>query len=222
MYFPKNIKSSTLEECSWSFDLLFRAFRWMLIIITSLTMGYILLVYLDAEGIYPPLKKNEKAYPLSNGQIIVKGTEWRHGFETGFNYQGFFQKTPHTSLERFGEWGDHEGDHLERFSNSHLVVILSPTQDELYVRTPSEEWKCYSMYFDPYLTFLSKADQQRIQNELSDEEIKWHPSVHVLSFDSTSLTLTASHRTPNERILTLKLSEDGTQLSLLKIEKASK
>jgi hypothetical protein len=209
-------KSFSKEELRISGSFI-RAFLW---IFGSIAL-WIFTSFLSCAGIFSPLKQVEKAFPIDHGGIILlKGEEFR-GRDCGFDYKVLYEKAPYQQQEEVAHWmiegAEAEISNLRYFSVNKLVVIFLCNRSVVHVRTKAEKWKRFGINFEPRFSFASPADQQKMRDDLTEAERTYHSFCHLENFDPSTLTFKVSY---HQRLLSLKLSEDGEQISLIKIEKA--
>jgi hypothetical protein len=134
-------------------------------------------------------------------------------------------------VEKIGGWEGYNHSPLV-YVVDNLVVLLSPDQHTLYVRTAEAKWKFFSMQFPDErsslpmiyytaLTTLTEEELSSIRKDIDSEEKEWSPSIWLKAFDPVTREVHVLYRTTPSKVrhILLKLSPDGTDLTSVSIKK---
>ncbi len=216
-----------------------RGFKIVLIIVAgivflpvlTLFLGWAALV-LNGSGKWPfdPLERVENTISLSNGGLVkIEAIEQRGPRSDGWTVYARYLFAETGQLEEIGVWEGYNHD-PEVFVAGELVVLPSPDQTTLFVRQSHGRWKFFSLRFPTEatslpmshyttLTTLTESELARIRSDLDPDEIGWSPSVSIQSFRPETKELHLKYQTnlSTVRYMRLKLSEDGSDLSLMDV-----
>lgn len=191
-------------------------------------------MYLDVTGSWPfkPLDRIKNEIHLSNGgTVLVKAIEQREFRSDGWSVNAQYKPPGNQAVERIGEWeGYNYNPHV--YLVDSLVVLPSPDTKTLYVRTKKGKWKFFSMQFpDEHtslpmsfyttLTSLTEEEIRSVRKDIDPDERGWSPSIYLKEFYPETREVYVIYRTnlSTTRHIRLKLSEDGSDLTLLDIRK---
>jgi hypothetical protein len=200
-------------------------------------LGFCILMtalYLATAGSWPftPLDKRTHEIALTNGGTVrIEAVEQRGFRSDGWTVYARYQPPGGLGLERIGEWEGYN-HHPSVYVTNDLVILPSPDQKTLHVRTRKGEWKFFSMQFPdehpPFpanfyaaLTGLTEEEIRSIRTDISPDEKDWSPSVYLKEFFPESMEVYVLYQTnpDTKRHIRLKLSEDGTRMTLLEVRK---
>ena len=166
----------------------------------------------------------------NHGSLIIDG-EARGRSEHGFSQRAGYRPPGSTEIEWFGDVSD--GAEPQVYQAGALLVVIDLPAAQLYVRTHEENWKNLALIFPndlgPFpISFyverngLTTEEVSRI-NELGGKRDRKYPTTYIQSFDPETRDLQCSYYVDNKSAwpLHLRLSEDGTHLTLVKIGKPS-
>ena len=179
-----------------------------------------------------PLEKRNHEIALSNGGVVrIEAVEQRGFRSDGWTVSATYRPPAGLELERIGEWEGYDHNPSVYLIND-LVILPSPDQRTLSVRTRKGEWKFFSMQFpDAHpafpanfyaaLTGLAEDEIESIRKDISPDEKDWSPAVYLKKFFPESMEVYVLYQTnPNtKRHIRLKLSEDGTRMTLVEVRK---
>jgi len=165
----------------------------------------------------------------NQGSLVIDGQR-RGRSEHGFSQSAGYRPPGSTEIEWFGDLSD--GNDPQFYQAGPLVVVIYLPGGCLFVRNPSarEKWKCLALLFPNDLgpsfpvsfyvkrNGLTMEEVSRI-NELGGKgEQKW-PTTYIEKFDPETRDLTCSYHIDNKSSwpLRLRLSEDGSHLTLIEI-----
>jgi hypothetical protein len=191
-------------------------------------------MYLAMAGKWPfkPLEKRRHEIALSNGgKVEIEAIEQRGFRGDGWTVYARYQPPGGEAVERIGEWEGY--NHTPSVYTVHdLVILPSPDQRTLYVRTRKGEWKFFSMQFPDErsslssefyaaMTGLSQEEINSVRKDIDPDEKGWSPSVYLKKFIPESMEVHVLYQTnpATKRHLRLKLSEDGTRMRLIEVRK---
>ncbi len=195
---------------------------------------FMTVVYLGTAGKWPfkPLEERTYEIALSNGGIVRIAAVEQRGFRSdGWTVSARYKPPGDLELERIGEWEGYDHNPSVYVIND-LVILPSPDQRTLYARTRKGEWKFFSMQFPdehpPFpasfyaaLTGLTEEEIKSIRKDISPDERDWTPAIYLKKFFPESMEVYVLYQTnPNtKRHIRLKLSEDGTRMTLIEVRK---
>jgi hypothetical protein len=162
----------------------------------------------------------------NHGSVIIDG-EQRSRSEHGFSQRAGYRRPGSAEIEWFGDVSD--GVEPQVYRAGPLVVVIDLPAAQLYVRTPNENWKNLALIFPDDLgpfpvsfyaekNGLTEEEVSRI-SELGGKRERKYPTTYIQSFDPQTRDLKCSYHVDNKSSwpLHLRLSDDGTRLSLVAI-----
>ncbi len=181
---------------------------------------------------FEPLKRTETDLPLSNGGVVqVEAVEQRGFRSDGWSVYARYLPPGGEKFEKIGSWEGYN-HYPEVYLADELVVIPSPDQRTLYVRTRNGKWKFFildlpgehtslSMRYYSSMTTLSENELRSIRGDLDPDEKGWSTTTSICDFSPENRELYIIYRTGfrSTRHIRLKLSEDGTDLTLISVTK---
>ncbi len=190
--------------------------------------------YLGMAGSWPfkPLEKRHHEVALSNGGIVrIEAVEQRGFRSDGWTVYARYKPPSGITFERIGEWEGYNHNPAVHVIND-LIILPSPDQKTLYVRTREGKWRFFSMQFPDEqsslptsfyvgMTGLTEKEIKSIRKDIEPDEKGWAPAVYLKKFFPESMEVSVLYQTnlATQRHLRLKLSEDGTQLTLIEVRK---
>jgi hypothetical protein len=167
-----------------------------------------------------------------HGSLIIDGKA--HGrSEHGFSQRAGYRPAESAEIEWFGDVSD--GVEPQVYQAGPLVVVIDLPGACLFVRNPNsqEKWKSFALVFPNDLgrfpisfyverNGLTTDEVSRISDLGGKRDQKW-PTIYIQSFDPGTRDLNCSYHVDNKSSwpLHLRLSEDGTHLSLIGIGESS-
>jgi len=165
----------------------------------------------------------------NQGSLVIDGQR-RGRSEHGFSQSAGYRPPGSTEIEWFGDLSD--GADPQFYQAGPLVVVIDLPGGCLFVRNPSarEKWKCLALLFPNDLGPSFPVSFYVERNGLTMEEVsrinelggkgkqKW-PTTYIEKFDPETRDLTCSYHIDNKSSwpLRLRLSEDGSHLTLIEI-----
>ena len=169
----------------------------------------------------------------NHGSVIIDGKA-RGRSEHGFSQRAGYRRAGSSDIEWFGDISD--GVEPQFYQAGQLVVVIDRPAAQIFVRNPNsqEKWKSLVLLFPHDLgpsfpisfyaerTGLTTEEVSRISDLGGNREQKW-PTTDIRSFDPETRDLTCDYHLDNKSSwpLRLRLSEDGTHLSLIGIGESS-
>jgi len=167
-----------------------------------------------------------------HGSLIIDGKA--HGrSEHGFSQRAGYRPAGSAEIEWFGDVSD--GVEPQVYQAGPLVVVIDLPGACLFVRNPNsqEKWKSFALVFPNDLgrfpisfyverNGLTTDEVSRISDLGGKRDQQW-PTTSIQSFDPGTRDLNCSYHVDNKSSwpLHLRLSEDGTHLSLIGIGESS-
>jgi hypothetical protein len=198
-------------------------------------VGYVALMatlHRALSGSWPftPLERIENRIDLPNGSFVqIEAIEQRGFRSDGWSVYATYFPAAESAGEVIGFWEGYN-HRPPVYVVDRLVVLPSPDQRTLYVRTPANEWKFFYLNFPDEqpglpishytaLTTLTEEEMASIRKDMTPEERAYSPSASLESFDPATRKVHITYRTTSARTreLVLQLSEDGTDLTLSSI-----
>lgn len=195
-------------------------------------VGYVALIAalkMALSGTWPfsPLNRIENEIPLANGGVVqIVAVEQREFRSDGWTVHAGYRPQGSDSVEMIGEWEGYNHN-PKIYIVGKLVILPSPDQKTLYVRTAQGKWKFFFLEFPDAqsslplshyttLSTLSEEELLSIREALDPDERGWSPSVSLDGFDPDTCEAHVLYRTNlnTVRHIFLKLSPDGTDLTL--------
>jgi hypothetical protein len=162
----------------------------------------------------------------NHGSLIIDGNE-RSRSEHGFSQRAGYRPPGSAEIEWFGDVSD--GVEPQFYQAGPLVVVIDLPAAQLYVRTVERNWKNLALVFPndlgPFpISFyaerngLTMEEVSRI-NQLGGKRERKYPTAYIESFDPETRDLRCSYHVDNKSSwpLRLRLSEDGSHLTLVEI-----
>jgi hypothetical protein len=168
----------------------------------------------------------------NHGSLIIDGKA-RGRSEHGFSQRAGYRPAGSAEIEWFGDVSD--GVEPQVYQAGPLVVVIDLPGSCLFVRNPNsqEKWKSFALVFPNDLgrfpisfyverNGLTTDEVSRISDLGGKRDQKW-PTTSIQSFDPGTRDLNCSYHVDNKSSwpLHLRLSEDGTHLSLIGIGESS-
>ena len=162
----------------------------------------------------------------NHGSVIIDG-EQRSRSEHGFSQRAGYRPPGSAEIEWFGDVSD--GVEPQVYQAGPLVVVIDLPAAQLYVRTRNENWKNLALIFPddlgpfPISFYAEKngltAEEVSRISELGGKRERKYPTTYIQSFDPQTRDLKCSYHVDNKSSwpLHLRLSDDGTRLSLVAI-----
>jgi hypothetical protein len=166
----------------------------------------------------------------NHGSVIIDG-EQRSRSEHGFSQRAGYRPPGSAEIEWFGDVSD--GVEPQIYEAGPLVVVIDLPAAQLYVRTHNEKWKNLALIFPddlgpfPVSFYAEKngltAEEISRISELGGKRERKYPTTYIQSFDPQTRDLKCSYHVDNKSSwpLHLRLSDDGTRLSLVAIGELS-
>jgi len=170
---------------------------------------------------------------LANHGSLIIGGKARGRSEHGFSQRAGYRPPGSAEIEWFGDVS--HGVEPQFYQAGPLVVVIDLPGACLFVRNPNfqEKWKTLALVFPNDLgsfpisfyaerNGLTTQEVSRI-NELGGKRGRKYPTTYIQSFDPETRDLTCSYYVDNASSwpLHLRLSEDGTHLTLIGISGSS-
>jgi hypothetical protein len=164
--------------------------------------------------------------------LIIDGKA-RGRSEHGFSQRAGYRPAGSAEIEWFGDVSD--GVEPQVYQAGPLVVVIDLPGSCLFVRNPNsqEKWKSFALVcpndlgrfpisFYVERNGLTTDEVSRISDLGGKRDQKW-PTTSIQSFDPGTRDLNCSYHVDNKSSwpLHLRLSEDGTHLSLIGIGESS-
>ena len=179
-----------------------------------------------------PLERKTNDILLSNGATLrIEAVEQRGFRSDGWSVTASYMPAGSNDLEMIGWWEGYNHDPIIHIVDN-LVVLPSPDLHTLYVRSADGKWRFFSMQFPDErsslpiqhyttLTTLTEDELHSVRQDIEPDEKEWAPAIYLKSFDPTTKEVYVLYQTNPEtrRHIYLKLSDDGTDLSLVRIKK---
>ena len=200
-------------------------------------LGFVVLItgeYLALAGYWPftPLERRKYDIALPNGaEVRIEAIEQRGFRSDGWTVYASYVQAGMSEPERIGSW---EGYRHEPpvYVVKDLVVLPSPDQKTLYVRTQRGEWKFFAMQFPldrhafptshyAALTGLTDEEVTQIAREIAPEQSGHTPYVALEAFLPDSMEARVAFYSTNPNAaghVRLRLSSDGTRMTLIEIK----
>jgi hypothetical protein len=168
----------------------------------------------------------------NHGSLIIDGKA-RGRSEHGFSQRAGYRPAGSAEIEWFGDVSD--GVEPQVYQAGPLVVVIDLPGSCLFVRNPNsqEKWKSFALVcpndlgrfpisFYVERNGLTTDEVSRISDLGGKRDQKW-PTTSIQSFDPGTRDLNCSYHVDNKSSwpLHLRLSEDGTHLSLIGIGESS-
>ena len=166
----------------------------------------------------------------NHGSVIIDG-EQRSRSEHGFSQRAGYRRPGSAEIEWFGDVSD--GVEPQVYEAGPLVVVIDLPAAQLYVRRHNENWKNLALIFPddlgpfPVSFYAEKngltAEEVSRISELGGKRERKYPTTYIQSFDPQTRDLKCSYQVDNKSSwpLHLRLSDDGTRLSLVAIGELS-
>ena len=166
----------------------------------------------------------------NHGSVIIDG-EQRSRSEHGFSQRAGYRPPGSAEIEWFGDVSD--GVEPQVYEAGPLVVVIDLPAAQLYVRRHNENWKNLALIFPddlgpfPVSFYAEKngltAEEVSRISELGGKRERKYPTTYIQSFDPQTRDLKCSYHVDNKSSwpLHLRLSDDGTRLSLVAIGELS-
>jgi len=163
----------------------------------------------------------------NHGSLIIDGDR-RGRSEHGFSQRAGYRPAGSAEIEWFGDVSD--GVEPQVYLAGSQVVVIDLPAGQIYVRTDQRIWKDMALVFPNDLgpsfpisfyterTSLTTEEVSRI-NELGGKRNQKWPTTHIQSFDPQTRDLKCDYHVDNRSSwpLCLRLSEDGSHLTLVEI-----
>jgi hypothetical protein len=162
----------------------------------------------------------------NHGSLIIDGKKSGRS-EHGYSQRAGYRSPGSTGIEWFGEVSD--GVVSKVYQAGPLLVVIDFPAAQLYVRSKNAHWKNLALVFPDDLgpfpvsfyvekTSLTAEEVLRI-DRLGGKHGRKYPTTYIQSFDPNTRDLNCSYYLDNQSSwpLHLRLSEDGTRLSLIDI-----
>jgi hypothetical protein len=166
----------------------------------------------------------------NHGSVIIDG-EQRSRSEHGFSQRAGYRPPGSAEIEWFGDVSD--GVEPQVYEAGPLVVVIDLPAAQLYVRRHNQNWKNLALIFPddlgpfPVSFYAEKngltAEEVSRISELGGKRERKYPTTYIQSFDPQTRDLKCSYHVDNKSSwpLHLRLSDDGTRLSLVAIGELS-
>lgn len=208
---------------------------------------FITTIYMYGKGVWPfkPLDKVENVTALSNGAIVrITALE---DLSEGWSVSAQYRPPDSSVYEDIGHWFGYNHDPKIYLADGLVVLLnpnhktihvrtnaqnpfsaekLVPDHNNvIHVPRTMNQWNSFSMIFPhrhsshpiTFYTSMTTLTEQEL-NQIDPREEGWTPAISVEEFDpATREFLLRQVNSNTTRYIYLQLSEDGTDLSLIKI-----
>jgi hypothetical protein len=162
--------------------------------------------------------------PLANGGSIVIEAVGETAFRSyGYNIRASYHPSAaQGGSEEIGSW--HGDAYLPATYTSGKLIVFVPESSQMFVRTASGIWKQFWMYAltDSNTKLMDEADQSKIESSLGIDRQKESVRGEIRYFSAEQNLLVIDIKSALGMLigrLSLRLSDDGEKLQLLRAQK---